>query len=117
MAMSAIEVEKVIIVEGTSDKRKVLNVVNEPVEIICTNGTISLTRLDEMVDELFSRDVYVLVDSDDSGDRLRKQFKREFPEAAHLFIDKMYREVATAPDQHVAAVLLSANIDVHAKFL
>ncbi|KEZ47897.1 MULTISPECIES: toprim domain-containing protein [Metabacillus] len=115
--MSAIEVEKVIIVEGTSDKRKVLNVVNEPVEIICTNGTISLTRLDEMVDELFSRDVYVLVDSDDSGDRLRKQFKREFPEAAHLFIDKMYREVATAPDQHVAAVLLSANIDVHAKFL
>ncbi|MEK3807279.1 MULTISPECIES: toprim domain-containing protein [unclassified Metabacillus] len=115
--MSAIEVEKVIIVEGTSDKRKVLNVVNEPVEIICTNGTISLTRLDEMVDELFSRDVYVLVDSDDSGDRLRKQFKREFPEAAHLFIDKMYREVATAPDQHVAAVLLSANIDVHAKYL
>jgi toprim domain protein len=117
MAMSAIEVEKVIIVEGTSDKRKVLNVVNEPVEIICTNGTISLTRLDEMIDELFYRDVYVLVDSDESGDRLRKQFKRELPEAAHLFIDRMYREVATAPDQHVAAVLLSANIDVQAKYL
>jgi toprim domain protein len=29
----------------------------------------------------------------------------------------MYREVATAPDQHVAAVLLSANIDVQAKYL
>ena len=115
--MSAIEVEKVIIVEGTSDKRKVLNVVNERVEIICTNGTISLTRLDEMIDELFYRDVYVLVDSDESGDRLRKQFKRELPEAAHLFIDKMYREVATAPDQHVAAVLLSANIDVQTKYL
>ncbi len=119
MAMSAVEVdkEKVIIVEGKSDKRKVLNVVNEPVEIICTNGTISLTKLDELIDALFHRDVYVLVDSDESGDRLRKQFKRELPEAAHLFVDKMYREVATAPDQHVAAVLLSANIDVHAKFL
>ncbi|MBD1380791.1 toprim domain-containing protein [Metabacillus arenae] len=115
--MSVVEVEKVIIVEGKSDKKKIENVINEQIEIICTNGTISISKLDELIDENFSKDVYVLVDSDESGEKLRKQFKREFPEASHLYIDRMYREVASAPDQHVASVLLSANIDVQARFL
>ncbi|PMC40576.1 hypothetical protein CJ195_02345 [Bacillus sp. UMB0899] len=115
--MSLVEVEKVLIVEGKSDKKKVLNVICEPIEIICTNGTMSITKMDELIDELFLKDVYILVDSDDAGDRLRKQFKREFPEASHIYIDRAYREVATAPDHHVASVLLSANIDVNAKFL
>ncbi len=115
--MSLVEVEKVLIVEGKSDKKKVLNVINEPIEIICTNGTISMAKLDELIDRLFLKDVYILVDADDAGDRLRKQFKRELPEASHIYIDRAYREVATAPDHHVASVLLSANIDVNAKFL
>lgn len=115
--MSLVEVEKVLIVEGKSDKKKVLNVVTEPIEIICTNGTISITKMDELIDELFLKEVYILVDSDDAGERLRKLFRREFPEASHLYIDRAYREVATAPDYHVASVLLSANIDVNAKFL
>ncbi|MBM6618891.1 toprim domain-containing protein [Bacillus suaedaesalsae] len=115
--MNQEEIEKVIIVEGKSDKKKVEKIINESVEIICTNGTISVSKLDEMIESLFNKDVYILVDSDDSGEKLRKQFRREFPEAEHLYIDKMYREVATAPEQHIAIVLLSANIDVHAQFL
>lgn len=110
-------VEKVIIVEGMSDKKKVLAVVNEPVEIICTNGTISISRLDELVDILYEKDVYILVDSDESGEKLRKQFKRELPKAKHVYIDKTYREVATAPESHIATVLLQANIEVEAKYL
>ncbi|MCD7036289.1 toprim domain-containing protein [Metabacillus sp. GX 13764] len=115
--MSLAELEKVIIVEGKSDKRKLLDVLNESVEIICTNGTISLTKLDELIDSYFNKDVYVLVDSDEAGEKLRKQFKREFPEASHLYVDKMYREVASAPEHHIASILLGANIDVQAKFL
>lgn len=109
--------EKKIIVEGTSDKRKVQEVVNEPVEIICTNGTIGLTKMDELIDELFEHDVYVLVDADEAGEKLRKQFVREFPEAQHLYIDRVYKEVASAPYRHLASVLLSANIDVRREFL
>ncbi|MFY4775573.1 toprim domain-containing protein [Metabacillus sp. RGM 3146] len=115
--MSLAELEKVIIVEGKSDKRKLMDVINENVEIICTNGTISLTKLDELIDIYFNKDVYVLVDSDEAGEKLRKQFKREFPKASHLYVDKMYREVASAPEQHIASILLGANIDVQAKFL
>ncbi|WP_108670634.1 toprim domain-containing protein [Peribacillus acanthi] len=115
--MENMQLEKVIIVEGTSDKKKVKSVVNEPVEIICTNGTISLSKLDELIDELFNKEVYILVDADEAGEKLRKQFKREFPEAAHLYIDRAYREVATAPKHHLATVLLSANIDVNTEYL
>ncbi|MBM7651997.1 toprim domain-containing protein [Neobacillus cucumis] len=110
-------VDKVLIVEGKSDKMKVKSIVKEPVEIICTNGTISHSKLEELIDFLEDKDVYILVDADDSGEKLRKQFKREFPQAEHLYIDRMYREVATAPDHHLATVLLGANIDVHAEYL
>ncbi|PLR82879.1 hypothetical protein CVD25_10815 [Bacillus canaveralius] len=109
--------EKVLIVEGKSDKTKVKNILKEPVEIICTNGTISLAKLDELIELLFEKDVYILFDSDAAGERLRKQFKREMPQAAHLYIDRMYREVATAPEHHLATVLLGANIDVHSEYL
>ncbi|MGG0717341.1 toprim domain-containing protein [Robertmurraya massiliosenegalensis] len=109
--------EKIIIVEGTSDKRKVKNIVKEPVEIICTNGTISISRLDELVDYISGKDVYILVDADDAGEKLRRQFIRELPEVEHLYIDKMYREVASAPEHHLATVLLAANIDVHTEYL
>lgn len=117
MKMGLIEIEKVIIVEGKSDKKRIQDIIREPIEIICTNGTISLSKLDEIIDCTFNKEVYILVDSDDSGNKLRKQFKREFPEAEHLYIDKMYREVAAAPRHHIATVLLSANIDVNAEFL
>ncbi len=110
-------VEKVIIVEGKSDKKKVQEVINESVEIICTNGTIGLSKLDELIDMLNNKEVFVLFDADDSGDKLRKQFKREFPEAKHIYIDRAYREVASAPENHVATVLLQANIQVHSKYL
>ncbi|MFT4412921.1 toprim domain-containing protein [Fredinandcohnia humi] len=115
--MLSTDTEKVIIVEGKSDKKKIETVINEPIEIICTNGTISISKLDELIDHLFNKEVYILVDADNAGEKLRKQFKREFPEARHLFIDKTYREVATAPEQHIATVLLSADIDVHAEYL
>ncbi|SFQ62725.1 toprim domain protein [Priestia endophytica DSM 13796] len=109
--------DKVIIVEGRSDKKRIENIIREPIEIICTNGTLSVAKLDEIIDATFDRDVYILVDSDDAGDKLRKQFRREFPEAEHLYIDRAYREVAAAPRNHIATVLLSANIDINTEFL
>ncbi|MEH7109199.1 MULTISPECIES: toprim domain-containing protein [Bacillaceae] len=109
--------DKVLIVEGKSDKNKVKNIVKEPVDIICTNGTISHTKLDEWIDILEDKEIYILVDADEAGEKLRKLFKREFPHAEHLYIDRMYREVATAPVHHLAAVLLGANIDVHSEYL
>lgn len=112
-----VEIEKVIIVEGKTDKQKLKEVISEPVTIICINGTISTSKLDQLVDDLLGKDVYILADSDDAGDKLRKQFRKEFPEALHLFVDRTYREVAASPSAHIASILLAANIDVHSKYL
>jgi toprim domain protein len=109
--------DRVLIVEGKSDKKKVKSILKDPIEIICTNGTISMNKLDELIDFLEDKEVYILVDADDAGEKLRKQLKREFPLAEHLYIDRMYREVATAPVKHLATVLIGANMDVHAEFL
>ncbi|HWJ80338.1 MAG TPA: toprim domain-containing protein [Niallia sp.] len=108
---------KVIIVEGKSDRKKVEKIVREPVDIICTNGTIGIAKLDELLESLMDKDVYILVDADKSGDKLRKQFKRELPEAEFIYIDKKYKEVATSPEYHLATLLLQANIDVEPKYL
>ncbi|WP_141432515.1 toprim domain-containing protein [Bacillus sp. 03113] len=115
--MNEVMSDKVIIVEGRSDKNKVKNIINEPIDIICTNGTISITKLDELIEILYDKEVYILVDADEAGEKLRKQFRREFPEAEHLYIDKMYREVATAPEYHLATILLGANIDINLAYL
>ncbi|WLR41340.1 toprim domain-containing protein [Bacillus carboniphilus] len=115
--MSVIEVDKVIIVEGKTDKKKVEMVINEPIEVICTNGTLSIAKLDQLIEELANRDVYIFVDSDYSGDKIRAHFKKEFPEAMHLYVDKSYREVATAPERHVATVLAQANFEVQSQYL
>ena len=111
------KVEKVIIVEGISDKKRLQRVLKENVEIRCTNGTISYQMMEAFVEELFDKEVYILADSDESGEKLRKQFKREMPAATHIYIDRAYREVATTPEHHLAAVLLGSNFQVHTQFL
>lgn len=102
--------DKVIIVEGNRDRKKVLAVLAEDIEIICTNGTIGLEKLDELVESLEDKDVYILVDADESGEKLRRQLRRELPNAEHLYIDRVYREVEDAPARHIAEVLTEADI-------
>ena len=115
--MQDLQSEKVIIVEGSTDRKQVQSILNESVEIICTNGTISISKLDELVEALEDKEVYILADADESGEKLRKQLRRELPNAFHLYIDRMYREVANAPKYHLAKVLLAANINIKAEFL
>ncbi|QZT40232.1 toprim domain-containing protein [Bacillus amyloliquefaciens] len=108
--------EKVIIVEGKSDKIKVREVLIEPAEIVCTNGTIGQTELEDLADRLFDRDVYILTDADDSGEKLRKQLKRELPDARHIYIDRTYRQVESCPGHHLASVLIRAGFDADTYF-
>ncbi|AYC30051.1 toprim domain-containing protein [Paenisporosarcina cavernae] len=110
-------IEKLLIVEGSSDKKRIVPLLAEPMEIICTNGTISPTRLEELLAPYDELELYVFVDADDSGEKIRKLFKRDYPEAFHLYTDPMYREVATTPLKVLASTLIHANIDVKAEFL
>jgi toprim domain protein len=109
---------KVIIVEGKTDKDRVLSVLDEPVRILCTFGTLSYEKLESFIQDLQDEEeVYVLVDADDSGMRLRQQLKRELPNAKHLYTRRVYREVARTPLEHLARVLMDAHFEVNEKWL
>ena len=93
-------VNKVIIVEGKSDKKRVQQVIAEPVNIICTHGTMSIDKIDNMIETLYDKQVYVLADSDDEGEKIRKWFKRYLSESQHSYLDKTFYEVAKCPKNY-----------------
>lgn len=113
------EAEKVIIVEGLSDKRKVEEVLDEDVTIVCTNGTLGIHRFDEMLEtyHLDDNDVYIFVDEDRSGLKLRKQLAKELPHAEHIHISKDYREVASTPYKIIASLLVQKRFSVRTIYL
>lgn len=99
------EEEKVLIVEGKSDRKRVESLLDEPVKIICTYGTLSEEKLENLILPIEDFDVYILVDQDESGEKLRKQLKRELPNATHLYTEKEYGQVETTPLDFLASVL------------
>lgn len=111
--------EKVIIVEGITDKKQIEQILTEEVIILCTNGTLGVERLDDLLEiyQLDHRDVYILVDEDEPGNILRNQLKRELPHAKHLYIGSNYKEVAEPPKQILANLLASNHFTVHPFYL
>ncbi|WP_425287856.1 toprim domain-containing protein [Oceanobacillus limi] len=111
--------EKVIIVEGVTDKKQIERIIDEAVTIICTNGTFAVERFDELLEtyDLDHRDVFILVDEDPSGQKLRKQLSNELPHAEHIYVSSEYREVATTPESYLATALVSKHIAVNPIFL
>ncbi|MFN7249698.1 MAG: toprim domain-containing protein [Anaerobacillus sp.] len=97
--------EKVLIVEGTSDRKRVKQVLQEQVHIICTNGTLSIEKLEDLIFPIEDEDVYILVDEDESGEKLRRQLKRELPNATHLYTEKEYRQIEDTPLDYLAQIL------------
>ncbi|KHE68672.1 toprim domain-containing protein [Halobacillus sp. BBL2006] len=111
--------ERIVIVEGITDKKKLKKVLDEDIEIICTHGTLGVERMEELILDfnLDDRSVYILVDEDDSGNKLRKQLTEELPHAEHIYIDKAFREVAATPEPELARALLSRHFSVKPIYL
>jgi toprim domain protein len=103
---------RVIIVEGKTDKKRLEQVLDEPVEIACTYGTLGLDKLEELIIEYSEDEVCVLLDADAAGDKARRLFKQEFPNVRHVYTHRMYREVATTPLNVLAQILERAHFAV-----
>lgn len=111
--------DKVIIVEGLTDKKQIEKVINENVTIICTHGTFSIERFDNLLEEydLDNREVYIFVDEDKSGIELRKELTSELPHATQIYTDEEYKEVAATPVNILAAILNNHNIAINRFYL
>lgn len=103
---------KAIIVEGKTDREQLQKVLDEPVDIICTFGTMNQTKLEGLIDEEHYDEIYVLFDADESGNKLRRSIKILFPNLKHLYTRKMYREVATTPLAEIKEILQNAHFNV-----
>ncbi|MBM7600649.1 toprim domain protein [Virgibacillus halotolerans] len=114
-----IESEKVIIVEGLTDKREIKKIINEDVIIICTNGTLGVERFDNLLEtyDLDHKEVFIFVDEDPSGISLRRQLKNELPHATHIYVSSDYKEVAATPAYMLATALAGQGIAVNPNFL
>ncbi|MDY0405210.1 topoisomerase [Virgibacillus sp. 179-BFC.A HS] len=112
--MDHVDSDKIIIVEGLTDKRQISKVINEHVIIICTNGTFGIERFDELLDtyNLDEKDVFIMVDEDEPGMKLRKRLGHELPHAKHIYVSSEYREVAKTPPQMLASALTQKGIEV-----
>lgn len=104
--------KKAIVVEGKTDRDQILKVLDEPVDIICTYGTINSSDLEGLLDEAWYDEVYVLVDADEAGNKLRQNIKQLFPNFKHLYTKKMFREVATTPVEELIRILENAYFAV-----
>lgn len=113
------ELERIIIVEGLTDKRQVEKIITDEVTVICTNGTLGVERFDELLEtyELDYKQVYIFVDEDKSGMQLRKQLTRELPHAKHIHTTTDYREVAETPAHTLAMALLRSDFNINPIFL
>lgn len=111
--------DKIIIVEGPTDKSKIEKMITDHVKIICTYGTFSIERFDTLLEtyDLDNREVYILVDEDKAGIQLRKQLRHELPNARHLYVSEEYGEVAATPEEILAQALVSNHINVHPIYL
>lgn len=96
---------KVIIVEGKNDRERLEKILAEPVEIVCTYGTLSLEKLENLILPFEDDDVYILVDADKAGEELRKMLKKELPNAIHLYTLKEYGQVEKTPNKYLEQIL------------
>lgn len=110
---------KIIIVEGLADKIQLEKIVQAPIDIICTHGTFGIEKFDLMLEkhDLDHRDVYIFVDEDDAGKKLRKQLRAELSHAIDLCIHPEYVEVEKAPLPHLAHVLQEEGIAIKGNIL
>ncbi len=110
-------IEKVLIVEGRQDCLQLKPILNEPVEIVCTNGTVSSHRLDELLQPYESCDFYAFFDADDMGEKLRKLVQQEYPNTHHLYTLPRYGGVERTPRYHLAKVLQGAKFKIKSGYL
>lgn len=107
-------IQKIIIVEGITDKRQIEPLLSEEVTILCTHGTFAIERFDYLLEEyqLDDQDVYIFVDEDESGKILRDELKRELSQATHIYTNSNYKEVAETPKDILAQILLEHHFKV-----
>lgn len=103
--------DTVIIVEGKNDRSRLRRLLSEEVGILCTFGTLNTLRTEQLHKEAHDKDVYLFLDNDASGKRIRGILRDAFPEAEHIYTRRGYAGVEGTPDDYLIQQLEKAGLD------
>ncbi|MEF2968491.1 toprim domain-containing protein [Paenibacillus sp. M1] len=100
-----------IIVEGKNDRSKLRRLISEEVRIHCTFGTLNTLKLEDLRKRVRDDEVFLFLDNDPSGKRIRGVLRDAFPDAEQIYTRRGYAGVEGTPDEYVIAQLEKAGLE------
>lgn len=101
----------IVIVEGKNDKSKLKKVLSSSIEILCTFGTLSNERIDLLQKALANKQVYLFMDNDTAGKKIRGILRDLFPDSEQIYTSKGYAGVEGTPDEYIIQQLEKAGLE------
>lgn len=106
----------VIVVEGKNDRARLQELLSNEVPILCTYGTLSSDRIEQLKEQVGDRDVYLFLDNDRSGRCIRAQLSEIYPDADHLYTKKEYAGVEGTPDEQIIHQFEKAGLEDYIQY-
>lgn len=108
--------ELVIIVEGKNDKRRLNRLLTDDVQILCTYGTLNTERTESLRKKAGDKPVYLFMDNDASGKKIRGVLRDTFPDAEHIYTRRGYAGVEGTPDEYLIAQMEKAGLEEYIQY-
>ncbi|WP_028546854.1 toprim domain-containing protein [Paenibacillus taiwanensis] len=101
----------VIIVEGKNDRSRLRRLLRDDVTILCTYGTLNTNKTETLRKEVGDMNVYLFMDNDASGKKIRGVLRDTFQDAEHLYTRRGYAGVEGTPDEYLIQQLEKAGLE------
>jgi toprim domain protein len=100
-----------IIVEGKNDRSRLRRVLVPEIEILCTFGTLNTLKLESLRQQVGDGELYLYLDNDSSGKKIRSVLRDAFPDAGHIYTRRGYAGVEGTPDEYNITQLEKAGLE------
>jgi len=108
--------EPIIIVEGKNDRSRLKRLLSSDITILCTYGTLSTDRLEELKRKVRDEAVYLFMDNDASGKKIRAILRDAFPDAEQIYTRRGYAGVEGTPDEYIIQQLEKAGLEAYIQY-
>ncbi|RXZ84339.1 DNA primase [Paenibacillaceae bacterium] len=100
-----------IIVEGKNDRIQLRKVLSDRVPIFCTLGTPGSAQIERLKKETGKKEVYLFMDNDSSGKKIRGILCDVFPDAEQIYTRRGYSGVEGTPADYLIEQLEKAGLE------
>ncbi|ANS75658.1 DNA primase [Paenibacillus yonginensis] len=108
--------EITIIVEGKNDRSKLRRLLSDEINILCTFGSMSSLKLEQLRKQAKDDEIYLFMDNDSSGKKIRAILRDAFPDAEQIYTRRGYAGVEGTPDEYIIAQLEKAGLEEYIQY-